>query len=377
MKKKIAICIGTRPEAIKLAPVILKCKEESNFEVFVCVTGQHASMVTDVLDFFNIVPDINFEALGKTKNLNSLLGFLIEKFDAYFEEIKPDVVLAQGDTTSALAAALASYYRKIKFGHVEAGLRTGDIYSPWPEEGNRLLMSKIATYHFAPTESNRANLLSENIAEDKIFVTGNTVVDALFWADNDSRPIENQDAYLFTPSGIIEDSSRIVLVTGHRRENLGTAFEGILNAILDLAKKHTDVHFVFPVHLNLEVRKQVDSILRSELQPNLLLIEPLSYPHMISLLKRCFFVLTDSGGIQEEAPSFKKPILVTRMNTERPEGVSIGAVKVIGTERESVFNHCDVLLTDTSAYEAMIASENPYGDGEAAARIVKILNENI
>lgn len=371
--KKISLCIGTRPEAIKLAPIALKLREEGCFEVSICLTGQHIDMVTEVLDIFQIVPDINFMVMNKASQLNNITSILMSEFENYFNEFVPDIVIGQGDTTTAFTAALSAYYKKIKFAHIEAGLRTGDIYSPWPEEGNRKMITAITEYHFAPTIANKNNLIHEGVLEDRIYITGNTVIDALLIAEKKIEHLKKQDLGLPIELFNLEEDKRMVLITGHRRENLGAGFEGIFSAINDLAEKYKDVNFVFPVHLNPNVRRQVDTILRSKNQKNVILTNPISYLQFIWLLKKSYFILSDSGGIQEEAPSFGKPVLVTRKTTERPEGVDAGCVRVIGTDYESVYNNCERLLRSESEYLMMIKKQNPYGNGDASQKIVDVL----
>lgn len=373
MKKKVAICIGTRPEAIKMAPVVKKFQEDGSFEVSICVTGQHTDMVNDILTFFDIVPDVLFHLTDQVDGLSDLLSQLMRKMDEYLLEFKPDIVVAQGDTTSVLAAALSAYYHRIPFGHVEAGLRTGNKYAPWPEEGNRSMISSIATFHFAPTELNRSNLLAENICADTIHVTGNTVVDSLHNAiakiDNETIKIPSLDISL--------ENKKMILITGHRRENIGKSFDNIFSAIAQMVLKYPDATFIYPVHMNPQVRAQVDMHLRSAHYPNLYLIEPVGYPEFVYLMKKAHFIVTDSGGIQEEAPTLGTPVLVTRENTERPEGVTAGVVKLVGTKKESIINACVELLEDKVIYDKMISVNNPYGDGLSSDRIVEILKTRL
>lgn len=371
--KKISICIGTRPEAIKLAPLIKKIQRDTFFDLSVCVTGQHASMVSDILTFFDIVPDVNFQLMHQVSGLCDLLSQLMHEMDGYLAEFKPDVVVAQGDTTTVLAAALSAYYRHIPFGHVEAGLRTNNKNAPWPEEGNRSMISSISTYHFAPTQLNRSNLLAENICSDDIHVTGNTVVDSLHDAiakiDSKNIKIPGLDISL--------ENKKIVLITGHRRENIGESFDNIFSAIADMVIKYPDTIFIYPVHMNPQVRAQVDMHLRSAHYPNLFLIEPVGYQEFVYLMKIAYFIVTDSGGIQEEAPTLGTPVLVTRENTERPEGVTAGVVKLVGTNKESIINACVELFEQPEVYNKMISIHNPYGDGQSSDRIVDILKKHL
>ncbi len=372
MKNKIAVCIGTRPEAIKMAPLILALRD-SNYEVSVCSTGQHAQMVNPVLNFFDIRTDIDFQLMDRANNILDLMSLVTKKMDCYLDEFCPSLVLSQGDTTSALACGIASYYKKIPFGHIEAGLRTGDKYSPWPEEGNRRMLSTIATYHFAPTQRSRENLLKEGVPNEDIYVTGNTVIDALYIA---SSKLDRET--IIVPGFCIgTENQKIILITGHRRENFGKKFDAIFGGIAELAKKFPDVQFVFPVHLNPLVRAQVASHLRPLKLNNLFLIEPVGYPEFVYLMEKAYFILTDSGGIQEEAPALGKPVLVMRDVTERPEGIEAGVVKLIGTLREQIIANCSELLLNEEAYNKMATAKNPYGNGTASKQIVQIIQKNI
>ena len=359
--KKIVVCIGTRPEAIKMAPLIHMLKQDSEYEVYVCSTGQHKEMVDEIFKFFEIEPNVDFQLMGKTKNILDLSSKLIGKFDTYLDEVKPDLVLAQGDTTSVFVAAVAAYYKRIKFGHVEAGLRTYNKYSPWPEEGNRKMVSPVTDFHFAPTLRSKLNLINEGIPLEDIFVTGNTVIDALLMTldiigDSEPRIDFGQD---------IEQYEKIILITGHRRENIGIGFDNIFSAIEQLARAYPKVAFIFPVHLNPEVRSQVDSLLRTKELQNLMLISPLSYPEFVWLMKKSYFIITDSGGVQEEAPTLGKPVLVTRDTTERPEGVDAGVVKIVGAKKENIVQEAVLLLEDEYEYNKIAQIKNPYGDGTA------------
>jgi UDP-N-acetylglucosamine 2-epimerase (non-hydrolysing) len=379
---KISVIFGTRPEAIKLAPVILLLKKEPDIQCHVCVTGQHRQMLDQVLEVFEITPDADLNLMLPNQSLGGLTARAMEALDKYLAVEKPDLVLVQGDTTTVLCAALAAFYHKIPVGHVEAGLRTGNMQSPWPEEANRVLATRLATLHFAPTETNRENLLQEGVPENQIIVTGNTVIDALFLALEKVRRHPPQIPGLpdfLQPSSLGQQvpplPSRLVLITGHRRENFGDGFENICCAIAKLAGRFPDVHFVYPVHLNPNVREPVQRILglaspNVKIQ-NVHLIEPLSYLPFVALMNRATLILTDSGGVQEEAPSLGKPVLVMRDTTERPEAVTAGTVKLVGTSVEAIYAETARLLTDSAACEQMRRTHNPYGDGMAAPRIVE------
>ena len=373
-RKKISFIFGTRPEAIKLAPVILLMKSHPSFECEVCVTAQHREMLDQVLEVFDIVPDIDLDVMKKDQSLASLTSLLIESLDAYLKESKPDMVIVQGDTTSVFSGALAAFYNKIPVGHIEAGLRTFNLGSPWPEEGNRVLTSHISSMHFAPTEISKANLLKEGIGEDNIYVTGNTVISALFSA----RKIL-KDVFTEIP-GISEkelvEAQKIILITGHRRENFGEGFESICQAIAILAERFPEYLFVYPVHLNPSVREPVNRILNSTKLKNIRLIEPLSYLPFIRLMDLSTIILTDSGGVQEEAPSLGKPVLVMRDTTERPEAVAAGTVKLVGTNIDAIVKETSSLLSDPIEYERMSIAINPYGDENSAQRIMDSLIES-
>ncbi len=373
LKLKVSVIFGTRPEAIKLAPVILELKKRLGIECRVCVTAQHRKMLDQVLDVFRIEPDIDLKLMRPNQTLAGLTARATIALDRYMEREKPDLVLVQGDTTTVFVAALMAFYHRIPVGHVEAGLRTGDLYSPWPEEGNRVLTSHIAKLHFSPTDLSRANLIKEGISSENIIVTGNTVVDALLLA---RRAIKRITALTITglPHELMnKNATRLVLITGHRRENFGHGFESICRAIRDLALHFRDVHFIYPVHLNPNVQKPVMRILgnleRRSL-PNVHIIAPLPYLEFLYLMQRSELILTDSGGIQEEAPSFSKPVLVMRDNSERPEAILAGTAKLVGTSRHRIVAETKRLLTDAEAYRSMASKKNPYGDGKAAKRIV-------
>jgi UDP-N-acetylglucosamine 2-epimerase (non-hydrolysing) len=373
--KKISIIFGTRPEAIKLAPVILEFKKIKDFEVNVCVTAQHRQMLDQVLDIFEITPDVDLELMRANQNLSDLSSRALTSLNNYLYDYKPDLILVQGDTTTVFIASLAAFYNKIDIGHVEAGLRTWNKYSPFPEEINRVLTTKLAQFHFAPTQLSKSNLLKDGIMENDIFVTGNTVIDALFLA---KEKLKNNNVEIPGLSIKIKESgeinnSNIVLITGHRRENFGEGFLNICNAISELANKYNDHEFVYPVHLNPNVQKPVFDILANH--KNIHLIKPLDYLPFIALMDKAKIILTDSGGVQEEAPSLGKPVLVMRENTERPEAVSAGTVKLIGTAKNKIIEETENLILNKSAYSKMANAVNPYGDGYASNRIVEIVKQ--
>ena len=369
--RKIAIVFGTRPEAIKLCPVALALRAKGGIECRICVTGQHREMLQQVLDAFGVVPDVNFELMQPNQTLADLTSRAIIALDAYLTEEKPDVVMVQGDTTTVLAGALAAFYHHIPVAHVEAGLRTWNLESPWPEEANRQLVTRIAKWHFCPTENNRKNLLQEGVPGDRIYVTGNTVIDALM--------IAKEKVATRTPAmdGVsLNPTRRMVLITGHRRENFGKGFEHICLAICRLAKAFPGIDFVYPVHLNPNVREPVNRIVGPRFT-NIHLIEPQPYLPFVWLMNRAYIILTDSGGVQEEAPSLGKPVLVMRDTTERPEAVDAGTVRLVGTNTEDIVSNVAKLLTDKVEYNQMAARTNPYGDGHAVERILHILKGGI
>lgn len=367
------LCVfGTRPEAIKMAPLALSLNADPGFDAKVCVTGQHRQMLDQVLDLFELSPDFDLNIMKPGQDLTDVTSAILLGMKQVFAEFKPDVVLVHGDTATTFATTVAAYYHQIPVAHVEAGLRTGNIYSPWPEEGNRKLTGALATIHFAPTETSRQNLLREGITSG-IEVTGNTVIDALLQVvaklDQDTdlqQRFQEQFAFL-------REDSRLVLVTGHRRESFGGGFERICQALADTAKAFPDVEIVYPVHLNPNVREPVNRLLAGI--DNVHLIEPLDYLPFVYLMNRSYLILTDSGGIQEEAPSLGKPVLVMRDTTERPEAVEAGTVKLVGTQVEALTSNLRKLLTDDEAYREMSFAHNPYGDGLACARILETLSQ--
>lgn len=373
MRRRIAVIFGTRPEAIKLCPVVLALKANSAFECKVCVTGQHREMLQQVLDVFGVVPDKDLALMRPNQTLGWLTSRAIAAIDEYLVEEKPDIVMVQGDTTTVLAGALAAFYHHIPIAHVEAGLRTWNMESPWPEEANRVLTTRLAKWHFCPTENNKTNLLKEGVPEKDIYVTGNTVIDALLMAK--AKVNANPPTIDGLPNDLMASDARMVLITGHRRENFGEGFDNICTAIRNLSTRFPETHFVYPVHLNPNVREPVGRILGQHCGKNVHLIEPQSYLPFVALMNRAYLILTDSGGVQEEAPSLSKPVLVMRDTTERPEAVTAGTVKLVGTERESIEFETSALLSDRSAYERMAAAVNPYGDGQAVDRIISILRK--
>jgi len=371
MKTKIAIIFGTRPEAIKMCPIALALKDSQTFDCKVCVTGQHREMLQQVLDVFSVVPDKDLALMRPDQTLGGLTSRAIAALDEYLAEERPDIVMVQGDTTTVLAGALAAFYHHIPVAHVEAGLRTWNLKSPWPEEANRVLTTRLAKWHFCPTENNKANLLKEGVAEKDIYVTGNTVIDALLMAKE--KVSANLPIIDGLPKDLMTSYERMVLITGHRRENFGGGFENICTAIRNLAERFPETHFVYPVHLNPNVREPVGRILKQHCGKNVHLIEPQSYLPFVALMNRSYLILTDSGGVQEEAPSLGKPVLVMRDTTERPEAVTAGTVKIIGTDRVAIERETAMLLTNDVEYSKMAASINPYGDGSAVRRICEVL----
>lgn len=368
---KILSVFGTRPEAIKMAPLALALAGDPRFDSKVCVTGQHREMLDQVLELFQIKPDFDLNIMKPGQDLTDITTGILQGMKGVFAQFKPDMVLVHGDTATTLAAALASYYHQIPIGHVEAGLRTGNLYSPWPEEGNRKLTGALTKLHFAPTETAKINLLHEGITEDQIVVTGNTVIDALLDVVNKLRQDNLQQARFSEQFGFLASDRRIVLVTGHRRESFGGGFERICQALADTARTFPDVDIVYPVHLNPNVREPVNRILSG--MNNVHLIEPLEYLPFVYLMNRAHIILTDSGGIQEEAPSLGKPVLVMRDTTERPEAVAAGTVKLIGTEISKITQELHLLLTDITAYQTMSFAHNPYGNGQACKYILNAL----
>ena len=373
--KRISIIFGTRPETIKLCPLVLAIKNSKHLQAHVCTTGQHREMLDQVLEVFEVKADLDLNLMQPNQTLGGLASRAMAALDDYLREHKPDMVIVQGDTTTAFIAALAAYYHQIPVGHVEAGLRTGKKYSPFPEEINRVLATHIADHHFAPTPWAKENLLKENVPAKRIYVTGNTVIDALHFATAKIKKDTPEIPEL--PRELVNGGTdrTLVLITGHRRESFGQGFNNICSAIGTLADRFPQAAFVYPVHLNPNVRKPVFSLLGG--LDNVHLIEPVSYLPFVALMNRSKLILTDSGGIQEEAPSLGKPVLVMRDTTERPEAVEAGTVKLVGTDVDCIVDNASSLLADEKAYARMAQSINPYGDGKACGRIIKAIRESL
>lgn len=370
-KKKVLTVFGTRPEAIKMAPLVHALAADERFEAKCCVTAQHREMLDQVLELFAITPDYDLNLMKAGQTLNEVTARILLELKPVLQEFKPDVVLVHGDTATTFAASLAAYYEQIAVGHVEAGLRTGNIYSPWPEEANRKLTGALTKYHFAPTKTSKQNLLQENYAAENIFVTGNTVIDALLMVKEKIEQDTDLKVTLEAQFPYLDENKKLVLVTGHRRESFGGGFERICEALAIIANNNPDVQILYPMHLNPNVREPVNRILGGI--ENIILIEPQEYLPFIYLMMRSHIILTDSGGIQEEAPSLGKPVLVMRDTTERPEAVSAGTVKLVGTDVDKIVSGLTVLLNDEDAYTEMSFAHNPYGDGNACKRILDTL----
>ena len=375
--KKVLLVFGTRPEAIKMAPLCDELKKDSDFETVVCVTAQHREMLDQVLSVFDLVPDIDLNIMKKGQDLYDLTSHVLINMRDVLTAQNPDLVLVHGDTTTTFATSLAAFYAGIPVGHVEAGLRTYDLTAPFPEEFNRQATGLVTAFHFCPTARCKSNLLNEGKTEQDIYITGNTVIDSLHWILNkigsDKLTRSSLEEQLNKALNFNFYCERFVLITGHRRENFGSGFLNICEAIKATAQRNPDVHFVYPVHLNPNVLQPVKKILLG--LKNVHLIEPLGYPSFVYLLKHCYLVLTDSGGIQEEAPSLGKPVLVMRRVTERPEAVDAGTVKLVGSSKESIFESIQQLLDDQELYSEMSNAHNPYGDGHACSQIIRILKE--
>jgi UDP-N-acetylglucosamine 2-epimerase (non-hydrolysing) len=370
-KVKVLSVFGTRPEAIKMAPLVHALASDNRFDAKVCVTAQHREMLDQVLDLFKITPDYDLNLMKAGQTLPEVTSRIILELTPVLKEFKPDVVLVHGDTATTFAATLAAYYEQIAVGHVEAGLRTGDIYSPWPEEGNRKLTGALTKYHFAPTATSQQNLLNENYDASSIHVTGNTVIDALLHVKQQIENDHDLSDTLAAQFPMLDKSKKLILVTGHRRESFGGGFERICEALAITAKAHPDCQILYPVHLNPNVQEPVKRILKDV--DNVYLIEPQQYLPFVYLMNQSHIILTDSGGIQEEAPSLGKPVLVMRNTTERPEAVASGTVKLVGTDVEKITAELNILLTDSAAYDKMSFAHNPYGDGNACQRVCDIL----
>ncbi len=381
--KKIMLVFGTRPEAIKMAPLVKAFQaRKDEFETIVCVTGQHREMLDQVLSLFDIKPDFDLNIMKQGQDLYDVTSRVLLGMRDVFKTCVPDILFVHGDTTTSTAAALAAFYHQIPVAHVEAGLRTGNIYSPWPEEMNRLITGRIATYNLSPTKLSRENLLRENVSDSKIVVTGNTVIDALHWVTNKINNDKNLNVNLakeLVTKGYdvsrLANSRRLILITGHRRENFGEGFHNICNALKTLSEKYPDVDFVYPMHLNPNVRRPIHEVFGEDLSNlgNMFFIEPLEYLMFIFLMEKSDIVLTDSGGIQEEAPGLGKPVLVMRDTTERPEALEAGTVKLVGTDYNAIVDNVSLLLNDREAYERMSHAVNPYGDGKACGRIIDFI----
>ena len=374
--KKVLLVFGTRPEAIKMAPLVKAFEQESSIDSKVCVTAQHREMLDQVLDMFDIKPDYDLNIMKPGQDLFDVTSNVLLGLKDVLNDFNPDVVLVHGDTTTTSSASLAAFYNKIKVGHVEAGLRTGDLYSPWPEEANRQITGVLANYHFAPTTTSENNLVKENKNPENIIVVGNTVIDALFMI---VEKIENNIEFKNTIENSInsqyelKEDKKIILVTGHRRENFGDGFINICEALKAIATNNPDVDIVYPVHLNPNVQKPVKEILSKT--PNVYLIDPLQYEQFIYMMNKSYFIITDSGGVQEEAPSLGKPVLVMRDTTERPEAVEAGTVKLVGTNKETIITEAQKLLENQEEYNKMSKAHNPYGDGKACERIVEFIEQ--
>lgn len=371
---KVLTVFGTRPEAIKMAPLILALAKDPAFESRICVTAQHREMLDQVLRLFEIAPDYDLNIMQPDQGLTEITSRILIGLKPVLESFRPDVVLVHGDTTTTLAASLAAFYQHIPVGHVEAGLRTGNLYSPWPEEANRKLTGHLAMYHFSPTENARQNLLREGLAGERIFVTGNTVIDALFWVRDSVLNNAGLRGTLEKRYDFLDPQKKMILVTGHRRESFGDGFERICSALAHIARHHPEVQVVYPVHLNPNVGEPVNRILSGI--PNIKLIDPQDYLPFVYLMNQAYMILTDSGGIQEEAPSLGKPVLVMREATERPEAVAAGTVRLVGTDPKTIQEAASRLLNDADEYLAMSRAHNPYGDGQACQRIIDALKNN-
>ncbi|MEP4601493.1 UDP-N-acetylglucosamine 2-epimerase (non-hydrolyzing) [Saccharospirillum sp.] len=370
---KVLTVFGTRPEAIKMAPLVHALATDPFFDEKVCVTAQHREMLDQVLALFEITPDYDLNIMKPGQSLNEVTANILLGLKPILAEFKPDVVLVHGDTATTFATSLAAYYEQIPVGHVEAGLRTGNLYSPWPEEGNRKLTGALAQYHFAPTDTSRGNLLAEGVSDETVTVTGNTVIDALLWVKGKLESTPKLRADLQRNYPFLQPDKKLILVTGHRRESFGGGFDRICEALKHIAETHPNAQVVYPVHLNPNVQKPVNRLLNGV--ANVHLIEPLDYLPFVNLMDQSHIILTDSGGIQEEAPSLGKPVLVMRTTTERPEAVAAGTVKLVGTDVNAITTEINRLMSDSTIYQAMSRAHNPYGDGQACARIMQVLKQ--
>lgn len=372
---KVLTVFGTRPEAIKMAPLAIKLAKQDGIDARVCVTAQHREMLDQVLGLFEITPEYDLNIMKPGQDLTDVTTNILQGIKPILADFKPDVVLVHGDTATTFATSLAAYYQQIAVGHVEAGLRTGNIYSPWPEEANRKLTGAITTFHFAPTETSQQNLLNEAVAQENIVVTGNTVIDALLDVSEKLKSDEVLDKSMAERFSFLNKDKKLILVTGHRRESFGGGFERICQALANTAEQHPDCQIVYPVHLNPNVQEPVNRLLKGV--SNITLIEPQDYLPFVYLMNQAHIILTDSGGIQEEAPSLGKPVLVMRDTTERPEAVTAGTVKLVGTDVDKITTSLNQLLTDEAAYKEMSFAHNPYGDGKACERIIEVLREKV
>ncbi len=370
-KLQILLIFGTRPEAIKMAPLVKLLKADERCDAKVCVTAQHREMLDQVLDLFEIEPDYDLDVMRAAQTLNDLTVKILVGLKTVLEKFKPDVVLVHGDTSTTFSASLAAFHQQIKIGHVEAGLRTGNLYSPWPEEANRKLTSVLTNFHFAPTQKSKNNLLAEGVPENNIYITGNTVTDALLQVVEKLDADETLKLFFSNNFEFIDSTKKLILVTGHRRESFGDGFENICDAIVTVSRNYPDVQIIYAVHLNPQVQEPVNRKLRN--LENVFLIEPQDYLPFVYLMNKSYLILTDSGGIQEEAPTLGKPVLVMRNVTERPEAIEAGTVKLVGTKPENIVNAITELLDNPTVYKTMSAAHNPYGDGKACPRIIKAL----
>ena len=371
---KILSVFGTRPEAIKMAPLVHSLNDDPYFEAKVCVTAQHREMLDQVLDLFELVPDYDLDIMKEGQSLSDVTASILSGLDSVLSDFNPDIVLVHGDTATTFAASLAAYYKKIPVGHVEAGLRTGDVYSPWPEEANRKLTGVLSKYHFAPTTVSEHNLLNEGVAPENVYITGNTVIDALFWVREKIENNESLKSSFNQRYSFLDDEKKLILVTGHRRESFGGGFERICESLKKIATKYPNVQLVYPVHLNPKVQEPVNRLLKCI--DNIYLIEPQDYLPFVYLMNKAHIIITDSGGIQEEAPSLGKPVIVLRDTTERPEAVEAGTVKLVGTNVDMIVSEVSSLLDSPEKYKQMSMAHNPYGQGDACIRIIKALKSN-
>lgn len=367
---KVMTVFGTRPEGIKMAPIVKELEKREGIESVVCITAQHREMLDQVLNLFKIWPDYDLDIFSKGQTLTEITTRALLGLEELIEKEKPDLLLVQGDTTTVFSGALAAFYQKVRIGHVEAGLRSGNLYSPYPEEANRRLTGILTDFHFAPTERNRQNLLREDYPDSKIFITGNTVIDALKYSVKEDYRFELEKL-----NELDYHRKRVILLTSHRRENIGEPMKNIFTAVRDIVEKYEDVEIVFPIHLNPKVRDIAEAVLSDN--DRIHIVEPLDYEPFTNLMARVHLVVTDSGGLQEEAPTLGKPVLVVREETERPEGIESGTAKLVGTSYEKLYRELDTLLSDQAEYEKMAQAVNPYGDGRASKRIVDIIEENL